>query len=233
MKRALPEISMAYLQQKLAGEDLPHKKKSAKDQLKETQEELRCEQEAREKLEKEKTNWTKERNFWITELKKMEEVRRVETRFSEVLRDEEVRKLNEEKELEQQKLLMDLEDMRKQCDDLERQKLEIEASWREATESCVQKISRLMDTLEEKMEEIEKLRITVEELQKEAEIMEPKTETNLNGEDKKGKKSVNILQKWKRWYSSFMISRKSLNKAMGSSVSMSLESAEFQAYTGL
>ncbi|TSQ23986.1 hypothetical protein Baya_11553 [Bagarius yarrelli] len=251
MKKTLPEMSMARLQQKQTGEGLPQKKKSVKDQLKETQQELRSEREAREALEEEKATWTKERNFWITELKKMEELRQAETRFSEVLRYEEVHKLTLEKDLEQQKLLTDLEDMKKQRDEFEKKKkLEIEAGWREATENWVQKMSRMMDTLEEKEEEMEKLRRTVEELQKELDSKKSETATNLDEEDKKGKEREYHLNKWKVWYSYFTINRRTrqpqsscLNAVMCSSEqrnccmstaeSVSLDSTQFQAYTGL
>lgn len=103
----------------------------------------------REKLKNENNNWRKERNFWIKEIEKPEELKHAETKFSEELlheeldeskkelkkekavirmeRDEKIKQLKYAMDLERghwrqerEKVLMDLENVRKQRNKTER-----------------------------------------------------------------------------------------------------------------
>lgn len=175
------------------------KKKPLKVRLNETQEELRIEKEAREELDKENTKLKEERNFFIKELDKMEQLRCSEMKLYKALHHEEVYKMKMEtenlratlkmeeqekfKRLEQamdlereqwrqerEKLLIDKENVRMQHDDMEKQKLEIEATWKEHNDCWMKKTSTMLDMIEDKSEMIDKLKRMVEVLQKEAEM---------------------------------------------------------------
>ncbi|KAG7334641.1 hypothetical protein KOW79_001237 [Hemibagrus wyckioides] len=187
---------------------IPQNKKPLKVQLKETQEELRIEREMREEMKKKIEMLKKERNFWVKEVEKIEEKRRAEVRLYEALIREEVDKMNYERKKhrdmlkmeadekikcleqdmderrkqwrqEREKLLTDLENARREHDHIEKQKLEIEATWREHTESWAQKTFTMLEVLDNKTEEIEELKRMVDKLQKEAEMKEPLTVEKL------------------------------------------------------
>ncbi|KAK3552447.1 hypothetical protein QTP86_011718 [Hemibagrus guttatus] len=180
---------------------MEQKKKSLKVQLKEAQEKLRIEREVREEMKKEKEMLKKERNFWVKMLENIEEQRRAEAKVYEALIREEVnmmkcemekqramlkmeadenikrleRAMDVEREQwrqEREKLLTDLENARRKHDHIEKQKLEIEAAWREHIESWAQKICTMLDVLDDKTKEIEELKRMVDELQKKAEMKE-------------------------------------------------------------
>ncbi|GAA6085836.1 golgin subfamily A member 6-like protein 22 [Tachysurus ichikawai] len=194
-----PQLAFPKAKQEAVSPQQQKKKKPLKVRLNETQEELRIEKEAREELDKENTKLKEERNFFIKELDKMEQLRCSEMKLYKALHHEEVYKMKMEtenlratlkmeeqekfKRLEQamdlereqwrqerEKLLIDKENVRMQHDDMEKQKLEIEATWKEHNDCWMKKTSTMLDMIEDKSEMIDKLKRMVEVLQKEAEM---------------------------------------------------------------